>query len=43
MRNTKILEMLENGQVAELKAIIRDEIYRDGIKTAPVRYSGIQQ
>lgn len=35
MRNTKILEMLENGQVAELKAIIRDEIYRDGIKNSP--------
>lgn len=35
MQNTKILELLNNGQVEELKAMIQDEIFQDGIKTVP--------
>jgi len=35
MQNTKILELLNNGQVEELKAMIQDEIFQDEIKTVP--------
>lgn len=35
MRNTKILEMLDSGQVEKLKTLIRDEIYRDSLKNSP--------
>lgn len=35
MRNVKILEMLEDGRIDELKAEIRDEIYIDSLKNKP--------
>jgi len=35
MQNTKILELLNSGQVEELKAMIQDEIFQDGIKAVP--------
>ena len=35
MQNTKILEMVNNGQIEELKALIQDEIFMDGLKNKP--------
>lgn len=35
MQNTKILEMLNNGQIEELKTLIQEEIYTDGLKSKP--------
>lgn len=35
MQNTKILEMLDNGQIDELKTLIQDEIFTDGLKSKP--------
>lgn len=35
MQNTKILEMIDNGQIDELKALIQDEIFTDGLKNKP--------
>ena len=35
MQNTKILKMLNNGQIEELKALIQDEIFTDGLKSKP--------
>ena len=35
MKNTKILEMINNGQIEELKAIIQDEIFTDSLKNKP--------
>lgn len=32
MNNTKILEMLENGQIEDLKTAIKQEIYTDSLK-----------
>lgn len=46
MRNTKILDMLERGQAEELKALIRDEIFRDCLKNRPgalQRYSAMKK
>lgn len=35
VKNTKILEMINNGQIEELKAIIQDEIFTDSLKSKP--------
>lgn len=35
MQNTKILEMLNNGQIDELKTLIQDEIFTEGLKSKP--------
>lgn len=35
MKNTKILEMLNNGQIEELKTLIQDEIFTEGLKNKP--------
>lgn len=35
MQNTKILEMLNNGQVEELRTLIQEEIFTEGLKTKP--------
>ena len=35
MRNTKALELLNAGRIDELKALLRDEIYSDTLKTKP--------
>lgn len=32
MKNTKVLEMLNNGQIEELKALLQDEIFTDSLK-----------
>lgn len=37
MKNTKVLEMINNGQIEELKAALRDEIYNDALKVRPRR------
>ena len=29
MQNTQILKMIENGEIEELKRILRDEIYQN--------------
>lgn len=35
MQNTKILEMLNNGQIEELKALIQEEIFTNELKSKP--------
>lgn len=35
MQNTKILEMINNGQIEELKALIQEEIFTGGLKSKP--------
>lgn len=35
MQNTKILEMINNGQIEELKVLIQEEIFTDGLKSKP--------
>ena len=35
MQNTKILEMINNGQIEELKMMIQEEIFSDGLKSKP--------
>lgn len=35
MQSTKILEMLNNGQIEELKILIQDEIFTEGLKNKP--------
>lgn len=35
MQNTKILEMLNNGQVEKLKTLIQKEIFLEGLKAKP--------
>lgn len=35
MQNTKILEMLNNGQIEKLKTLIQEEIFLDGLKSKP--------
>ena len=32
MQNTKVLEMINNGQIEELKALLQDEIFTDSLK-----------
>ena len=46
MQNTKILEMINNGQIDELKALIQDEIFIDGLKSnsgAKQRYAAMKK
>ena len=46
MQNTKILEMLNAGQIEELKALVQDEIFTDGLKSNPgakQRYSAMKK
>lgn len=46
MKNTKILEMLNNGQVEELKSLLQDEIFTDGLKSktgAKTRYAAMKK
>ena len=35
MQNTKILEMINNGQIEELKTLIQDEIFTEGLRSRP--------
>ncbi len=35
IQNTKILEMLNNGKIEELKTLIREEIFKDELKRKP--------
>lgn len=35
MRNVKVLEMLNEGRIEELKALLQDEIYEESLKTTP--------
>lgn len=37
MQNTKILEMINKGQIDELKGILHDEIYTEALKVRPRR------
>ena len=46
MQNSKILEMLDKGQIEELKAVIQDEIYTSSLKgnpTAKKRYAAMKR
>lgn len=45
MQNTKILEMLNNGQIEELKALLQDEIYNDslGSSNEKKRYNAMKR
>ena len=47
MRNIKILEMINEGRIEELKEILRDEIYTDLLSTKPPgaknRYSAMKK
>lgn len=46
MKNTVILEMINNGEIEELKAILQDEIYNDSLKgngTAKKRYAAMKR
>lgn len=46
MQNTKVLEMINNGQIEELKALLRDEIFTDSLKgngNAKKRYSAMKR
>lgn len=45
MRSIKVLEMLNNGQIEELKEALRDEVYAEVLKSKPnakKRYSAIR-
>lgn len=35
MKNTKVLEMLNNGRIKELKEALKDEVYTDSLKANP--------
>lgn len=35
MRNVKVLEMLNNGKIEELKVMLQDEIYQESLKAKP--------
>lgn len=46
MKNTKVLEMINNGQIEELKALLQDEIFTDSLKgngNAKKRYSAMKR
>ena len=46
MKNTKVLEMINNGQIEELKALLQDEIFADSLKgngNAKKRYSAMKR
>lgn len=46
MQNTKVLEMLNNGQIEELKTLLQDEIFVDSLKgngNAKKRYNAMKR
>ena len=46
MKNTVILEMINNGEIEELKNLLQDEIYNDSLKgngTAKKRYAAMKR
>lgn len=46
MRNSTVLEMLERGQIDELKRLLQDEIYQESLKgnsSAKKRYSAMKK
>lgn len=46
MQNSKILEMLDKGQIEELKSILRDDIYSNSLKSNPTakkRYAAMKR
>ena len=46
MKNTKVLEMLNSGQIEELKALLQDEIFTESLKgngNAKKRYSAMKK
>ena len=46
MKNTKVLEMLNNGQIEELKALLQDEIFTEGLANTSgekKRYSAMKR
>ena len=46
MQNTKILEMLNNGQIEELKTLIQDELFTEGLRSkrgAKQRYAAMKK
>lgn len=46
MQNTQILKMIENGEIEELKRILRDEIYQNSLSRNPdvkSRYSAMKR
>ena len=46
MQSTKVLEMINNGQIEELKALLKDEIFADSLKgnvNAKKRYSAMKR
>lgn len=46
MRNTLVLEMLNDGRIEELKRMLEDEIYEESLKTKPgarKRYSAMKK
>ena len=46
MQNTKVLEMINNGQIEELKSLLQDEIFADSLKgngNAKKRYSAMKK
>lgn len=46
MKNTKILEMINNGQIKELKELIQEEIFTDGLNSksgAKQRYAAMKK
>lgn len=46
MKNTRVLEMLNNGEIEELKKLLEDEIYQNGLKgngNAKQRYAAMKR
>ena len=46
MKNTRVLEMLNEGRIDELKAMLEDEIYSESLKSNPVakqRYAAMKR
>lgn len=46
MQNSKILEMLDKGQIEELKTVLQDEIYANSLKGSPTakkRYAAMKR
>ena len=33
MKNTRVLEMLNNGEIEELRKLLEDEVYQDSLKS----------
>lgn len=42
MQNTRILEMLNYGQIEELKTLIQEEIFKDGLKISQAQNNDMQ-